>query len=181
MRNISKENEFSPNKLLNGSEIQFYKNIKNLNSISTSQEYKSTIPTQNNTDINKPKKNITKLIRPELDFLKITKIKLKTIKELITTKFDKAFKELNNNINNINNILLFNQLNFMQNPNIFINTNNVKYHSPQLNDLQNQNPQLFPQMNIMFNNSTNMLININNIHKDNKSNKTENKVKVEKE
>ena len=62
----------------------------------------------------------------------------------------------------------------MQNPNIFINTNNVKYHSPQLNDLQNQNPQLFPQMNIMFNNSTNMLININNIHKDNKSNKTEN-------
>ena len=75
MTNISKENEFSPNKLLNGSEIQFYKNIKNLNSISTSQEYKSTIPTQNNTDINKPKKNITKLIRPELDFLKITKIK----------------------------------------------------------------------------------------------------------
>ena len=115
MTNISKENEFSPNKLLNGSEIQFYKNIKNLNSISTSQEYKSTIPTQNNTDINKPKKNITKLIRPELDFLKITKIKLKTIKELITTKFDKAFKELNNNIKNKKLLSAIDNLKSMEN------------------------------------------------------------------
>ena len=115
MTNISKENELSPNKLLNGSEIQFYKNIKNLNSISTSQEYKSTIPTQNNTDINKPKKNITKLIRPELDFLKITKIKLKTIKELITTKFDKAFKELNNNIKNKKLLSAIDNLKSMEN------------------------------------------------------------------
>ena len=145
--------------------------------------------------------SLTSIIKPEI--VKLEKLekqreierKEKTIrnKKLLdemaekNKKMKKEFEEnlenkknATNNINNINNILLFNQLNFMQNPNIFINTNNVKYHSPQLNYLQNQNPQLFPQMNIMFNNSTNMLININNIHKDNKSNKTENKVKVEK-
>ena len=145
--------------------------------------------------------SLTSIIKPEI--VKLEKLekqreierKEKTIrnKKLLdemaekNKKMKKEFEEnlenkknATNNINNINNILLFNQLNFMQNPNIFINNNNIKYHSPQLNDLQNQNPQLFPQMNIMFNNSTNMLININNIHKDNKSNKTENKVKVEK-
>ena len=104
MTNISRDNEFSPNKLLNGSEIQFYPSSKNTNSISTSQEYKSSIPTQINSDKeqnrNKPKKNATKIIRPELDFLKITKIKLKTIKEIITTKLDKTFKELNITIKN---------------------------------------------------------------------------------
>ena len=104
MTNISKENEFSPNKLLNGSEIQFYPNVKNINNISISQEYKSSIPTQINTDKdkskNKLKKTTTKVMRPELDFLKITKIKLKTIKEIITTKLDKAFKELNITIKN---------------------------------------------------------------------------------
>ena len=106
MTNISKENDFSPNKLLNGSEIQLYPNVKNINSISISQEYKSSIPTQINTDKdkskNKLKKTTSKVMRPELDFLKISKIKLKTIKEIITTKLDKTFKELNITIKNKN-------------------------------------------------------------------------------
>ena len=102
MLNISKESELSPNKLLNGSEIQFYPNPTN-NNISTtkSHEYNSTIPTNKNIhDNNKPKKNNMKLIRPELDFLKIIKIKIKSIKEIITTKFDKELKDLHNNIKN---------------------------------------------------------------------------------
>ena len=100
MENNIKENENSPNKILNGSEIQFYQNINdNSNNNISSQEYLSTVPSQNNINKN-PKKNNQKLIRPELDFLKITKIKLKTIKEIIITKFDKAFKELSNNIKN---------------------------------------------------------------------------------
>ena len=49
-----------------------------------------------------------------------------------------------------------------------INNNNIKYFSPQLNNIQAQNQQVFPQMNIMFNNSTNMLININNINNNKK-------------
>ena len=100
MLNISKENEFSPNKLLNGSEIKFYQNITNNTNIITSQEFKTTIPIQKNIDNNRTKKNNTRLIRPELEFLKITKIKLKSIKEIITSKFDKSFKELNINIKN---------------------------------------------------------------------------------
>ena len=47
------------------------------------------------------------------------------------------------------------------------------YHSPQLNNIQAQNQQVFPQMNIMFNNSTNMLININNINNNKKPEKNE--------
>ena len=77
MLNISKENEFSPNKLLNGSEIKFYQNIINNTNIITSQEFKTTIPIQKNIDNNRTKKNNTRLIRPELEFLKITKIKIK--------------------------------------------------------------------------------------------------------
>ena len=88
-------------------------------------------------------------------------------------------KKLNNNnmlFNNFNNILFSNQFNLLQNPNLFLN-NNIKYMSPQLNNTQ-QNQQIFPQMNIMFNNSTNMLININNINNNKeakKSDKKENK------
>jgi TBC1 domain family protein 5 len=88
---------------------------------------------------------------------------------------------INNNFNNINlfnNILFANQLNLMQNPNMFINNTNAKYLSPQLNNIQNQNQQLFPQMNIMFNNSTNMMININNI---NNKKEEKNKIKENKE
>ena len=76
----------------------------------------------------------------------------------------------NNNINNINlfnNLLFANQLNLLQNQ-FLINNNNIKYFSPQLNNIQAQNQQVFPQMNIMFNNSTNMLININNINNNKK-------------
>ena len=101
MLNNSKENELSPNKLLNGSEIQFYSNTtKNNISTNLSHEYKSTIPHKKNNNDYKTKNNNIKLVRPELDFLKIIKIKIKSIKELLTTKFDKAFKELNNNIKN---------------------------------------------------------------------------------
>ena len=103
MLNNSKENEFSPNKLLNGSEIQLYPNAPNNNINTTaSVEYKLTIPTNTKLtlDNNNSKKNNIKLIRPELDYLKIIKIKLKSIKELITTKFDKEFKNLNNSIKN---------------------------------------------------------------------------------
>ena len=78
----------------------------------------------------------------------------------------------NNNFNLFNNLLFANQLNLMQNP-FLINNNNIKYFSPQLNNIQNQNQQVFPQMNIMFNNSTNMLININNINNNKKQEKTE--------
>ena len=88
---------------------------------------------------------------------------------------------INNNFNNINlfnNILFANQLNLMQNQNMFINNTNAKYLSPQLNNIQNQNQQLFPQMNIMFNNSTNMMININNI---NNKKEEKNKIKENKE
>ena len=99
MTNVSKENEFSSNKLLNGSEIQFYQNISITNSNSNSQEYKSIAYPPKSSDKIK-KKSTSKLIRPELDFLKITKIKMKNIKEIITTKFDKSFKELNNSIKN---------------------------------------------------------------------------------
>ena len=76
----------------------------------------------------------------------------------------------NNNMNNMNlfnNLLFANQLNLMQNPFLF-NNNNIKYFSPQLNNIQGQNQQVFPKMNIMFNNSTNMLININNINNNKK-------------
>ena len=103
MLNNSKENEFSPNKLLNGSEIQLYPNAPNNNINTTASiEYKLTIPTNTKLtlDNNNSKKNNIKLIRPELDYLKIIKIKLKSIKELITTKFDKEFKNLNNSIKN---------------------------------------------------------------------------------
>ena len=99
MTNVSKENEFSTNKLLNGSEIQFYQNISNTNSNFNSQEYKSIAIAKKSSDKNK-RKSTSKLIRPELDFLKITKIKMKNIKEIVTTKFDKSFKELNNSIKN---------------------------------------------------------------------------------
>ena len=60
----------------------------------------------------------------------------------------------------------------MQNQ-FLVNNNNVKYLSPQLNNIQNQNQQVFPQMNIMFNNSTNMLININNINNNKKQEKND--------
>jgi len=99
MTNISKENEFSSNKLLNGSEIQYYQNISITNSNSNSQEYKSIAYPQKNSDKIK-KKSTSKLIRPELDFLKIAKIKMKNLKEIVTTKFDKSFKELNSSIKN---------------------------------------------------------------------------------
>ena len=68
--------------------------------------------------------------------------------------------------------MLANQLNLMQNQ-FLVNNNNVKYLSPQLNNIQNQNQQVFPQMNIMFNNSTNMLININNINNNKKQEKND--------
>ena len=99
MTNISKENEFSSNKLLNGSEIQYYQNISITNSNSNSQEYKSIAYPQKSSDKIK-KKSTSKLIRPELDFLKIAKIKMKNLKEIVTTKFDKSFKELNSSIKN---------------------------------------------------------------------------------
>ena len=105
----------------------------------------------------------------------------KKLKKELEENLEKNKQNATNNINNINNFLFANQFNLFQNPNIFIN-NNAKYLSPQLNNIQNQNQQIFPQMNIMFNNSTNMLININNINnskkkaeKNNKKEKKENK------
>ena len=101
MTNIS--NEFSPNNLLNGSEMQYYQNINNINSInynSSSQDYRTITYPKKNLDNYDQKSNASNLIRPELEFLKIEKIKLKNIKEIITTKFDKSFKELNNSIKN---------------------------------------------------------------------------------
>ena len=98
----------------------------------------------------------------------------KKLKKELEENLEKNKQNATNNINNINNFLFANQFNLFQNPNIFIN-NNAKYLSPQLNNIQNQNQQIFPQMNIMFNNSTNMLININNINNNNKKAEKNNK------
>jgi len=104
MTNIS--NEFSSNNLLNGSEIQYYQNINNINNInsinnnSSSQDYRAIAYPKKNNDNYDQKSSSSNLIRPELEFLKIEKIKLKNIKEIITTKFDKSFKELNSSIKN---------------------------------------------------------------------------------
>jgi len=104
MTNIS--NEFSSNNLLNGSEIQYYQNINNINNInsinnnSSSQDYRAIAYPKKNIDNYDQKSSASNLIRPELEFLKIEKIKLKNIKEIITTKFDKSFKELNSSIKN---------------------------------------------------------------------------------
>ena len=118
MLNNSKENEISPNKLLNGSEMQLYPNAIN-NNVSTGASYDCKISMQTNSkttkSTNEPKKNNLKLIRPELDYLKIIKIKLKTIKELITTKFDKGFKDLNNSIKNKKLILSIDILKSIEN------------------------------------------------------------------
>ena len=114
MTNISRENEFSPSKILNGSEINFYSNINN-NNIILSQEYISTVPNQKIIDSNKSSKNNQKLIKTELEFLKMIKIKFKIIKELITNKFDKSFKELSNNIKNKKIIIALDKLKLIEN------------------------------------------------------------------
>ena len=118
MLNNSKENEISSNKLLNGSEVQLYPNALNNNvGTGTSYDWKISMQTNSKTtkDTNKSKKNNLKLIRPELDYLKIIKIKLKTIKELITSKFDKAFKDLHNNLKNKKLILSIDILKSIEN------------------------------------------------------------------
>ena len=106
----------------------------------------------------------------------------KKLKKEFEENIEKNKQNASNNFNSFNNFLFPNQFNLFQNPNIFINnnTNNTKYHSPQLNHMQNQNQQIFPQMNIMFNNSTNMLININNINNIKKEEKTKTNTKKEK-
>ena len=58
-----------------------------------------------------------------------------------------------NNTANINPFMFANQMNIGQNPNsMFINNSNI-FLSPQFNQLPN--PQVFPQMNITFNNNAN--------------------------
>ena len=102
----------------------------------------------------------------------------KKLKKELEENIEKNKQNSNNNyINNINNFIFANQFNLIQNPNIFINNNNQKYLSPQLNNIQNQNQQYFPQMNIMFNNSTNMLLNVNKKEKNNKKENKETKDK----
>lgn len=88
-----------------------------------------------------------------------------------------------NNTANINPFMFANQMNIGQNPNsMFINNSNI-FLSPQFNQLPN--PQVFPQMNITFNNNANTtdakLNNLKNIiNSTNANNAIDNKEKKEK-
>ena len=113
----------------------------------------------------------------------------------IAEQNQKLRKELEQNIamnkqnsgNNMNSYLFSNQMNLTQSPTpMFINNQNM-FLSPQFNQLQNQ--QIFPNMNLMFNNNINQINSINNINNINNisnsnniniSNTNDNKEKKEK-
>ena len=105
----------------------------------------------------------------------------------IAEKNQKLRKELEQNIamnkqnsgNNMNTYLFQNQMNLAQNPNpMFINNQNM-FLSPQFNQFSNQ--QVFPNMNLMFNNNINNVNTINNISNiNNIKNTNDNKEKKEK-
>ena len=155
MTNISRENEFSPSKILNGSEINFYSNINN-NNIILSQEYISTVPNQKIIDSNKSNKNNQKLIKTELEFLKMIKIKFKIIKELITNKFDKSFKELSNNIKNKKIIIALDKLKLIE---------NIKWRLiEEINDLEILNKDYEKKFNVILNKKE---IHVNRSHSNN--------------
>ena len=155
MTNISRENEFSPSKILNGSEINFYSNINN-NNIILSQEYISTVPNQKIIDSNKSNKNNQKLIKIELEFLKMIKIKFKIIKELITNKFDKSFKELSNNIKNKKIIIALDKLKLIE---------NIKWRLiEEINDLEILNKDYEKKFNVILNKKE---IHVNRSHSNN--------------
>ena len=72
-------------------------------------------------------------------------------------------KQNTGNNNNINNYMFVNQMNLTQSPNpMFINNNMGQnmFLSPQFNQMNNQ--QVFPKMNLMFNNNANNVNNVNN-------------------
>ena len=148
--------------------------------ISLTSRIKPKIIELEKLEIQREKEWKEKTIRNKQQLNKIAEQNKKLKKEL-EENIEKNKQNATNNINNMNNFLFANQFNLIQNPIIFTNNNNnTKYHSPQINDIQNQKQQLFPQMNIMFNNSTNMLININNINTiNNKEQKIKNKEKKE--
>ena len=155
MTNISREKEFSPSKILNGSEINFYSNINN-NNIILSQEYISTVPNQKIIDSNKSNKNNQKLIKTELEFLKMIKIKFKIIKELITNKFDKSFKELSNNIKNKKIIIALDKLKLIE---------NIKWRLiEEINDLEILNKDYEKKFNVILNKKE---IHVNRSHSNN--------------
>ena len=98
----------------------------------------------------------------------------------IAEKNQKLRKELEQNIamnkqnsgNNMNTYLFQNQMNLAQNPNpMFINNQNM-FLSPQFNQFSNQ--QVFPNMNLMFNNNINNINNISNINNVNNINNINN-------
>ena len=108
----------------------------------------------------------------------------------IAEQNQKLRKELEQNIamnkqnggNNMNTYLFQNQMNLTQSPNpMFINNQNM-FLSPQFNQFSNQ--QVFPNMNLMFNNNINNVNTINNISNinnvNNISNINDNKEKKEK-
>ena len=144
--------------------------------ISLTSRIKPKIIELEKLEIQREKEWKEKTIRNKQQLNKIAEQNKKLKKEL-EENIEKNKQNATNNINNMNNFLFANQFNLIQNPIIFTNNNNnTKYHSPQINDMQNQKQQIFPQMNIMFNNSTNMLININNINTiNNKEQKIKNK------
>ena len=148
--------------------------------ISLTSRIKPKIIELEKLEIQREKEWKEKTIRNKQQLNKIAEQNKKLKKEL-EENIEKNKQNATNNINNMNNFLFANQFNLIQNPIIFTNNNNnTKYHSPQINDMQNQKQQIFPQMNIMFNNSTNMLININNINTiNNKEQKIKNKEKKE--
>ena len=148
--------------------------------ISLTSRIKPKIIELEKLEIQREKEWKEKTIRNKQQLNKIAEQNKKLKKEL-EENIEKNKQNATNNINNMNNFLFANQFNLIQNPITFTNNNNnTKYHSPQINDMQNQKQQIFPQMNIMFNNSTNMLININNINTiSNKEQKIKNKEKKE--
>ena len=148
--------------------------------ISLTSRIKPKIIELEKLEIQREKEWKEKTIRNKQQLNKIAEQNKKLKKEL-EENIEKNKQNATNNINNMNNFLFANQFNLIQNPITFTNNNNnTKYHSPQINDMQNQKQQIFPQMNIMFNNSTNMLININNINTiNNKEQKIKNKEKKE--
>ena len=98
----------------------------------------------------------------------------------IAEKNQKLRKELEQNIamnkqnsgNNMNTYLFQNQMNLTQSPNpMFINNQNM-FLSPQFNQFSNQ--QVFPNMNLMFNNNINNINNISNINNVNNINNINN-------
>ena len=108
-RNNSKSNNLpnnipaniTQNRLINGSELYFYKTESNFNN-NNNNSYninvnKKKIPNSKMEPFSfKNSKYFNNLIQPEIDFIKKLKIKYKNLKELILNKFDKECIELNN-------------------------------------------------------------------------------------